>query len=425
MWVPEQCDDGPLNGTPQDPNRCTKQCLRGDHANGLEPIQHVPFAVAFPMKKIVELEINTTCPSLAFTGFDDTGAHVALGPPNAGGFSLVVQPQIVTMKVHSAPSGLGRLWRPNGDFSSPLWVERAVPGVGGPWLFFATFSADFTPTIHELPYPFPDGEGGEIIVEDGQMPLLVDQSTTTHELLVAAIVSRSDTDIAIFPARFPAAGNRRGVIVGSPGWATVQLDGTPSLLYVQFFDDTLGFQTIAVQLPTPGDVFATTGDYRMFEHARGSWPFRVAAASFWNKRAFLSFEGRAHGPYPPESHPTAVMSDTGDIYTWQFDASPGETLTRYAHVAPGSIMTLPVDSNMGSDPLALWVLQPDGTQIALIDGDSDPSSVQSQALMPLAAPGTAPWQVATTALPLTSQFSDVFAAPPFVTDSNINWFLEW
>ena len=369
----EQCDDGPLNGTSA--SLCTVQCLGGHWAIG--PVSGIP--LDSPPRMIQTFVINDHN-SIAYTSNDDDAVHVTIG-----GLDVFPAPEPTTikLKVHSPPTSIGLLDGFNIPQQWPVWVERAIPGVGGPWMFYATFDATGAPTIHEISYPFPDGVGGDLSTFDSAInPVLVDQSTdASHDLLVAVLIAVDEDTVVVAPQRLMAPGVHRGVLVGNPGQPDDYAPLSNRYSFVQFFDDNSTFETFYVTEPgtdvRPADFVITTS-------ATGSWPYPVVDGvllpKIWNNDFSMA-------------HPftTAVMTDTGDIYTWQFDHSPSGEFppTLFGHVAPGSRL---VHGGGDDDPDAVIAYQPDGTEIVLADGDLE--HIPSTALQAQTSQLSGPWTTA-------------------------------
>ncbi len=379
----EQCDDGPLNGTSA--SLCTVQCLGGLWSIG--PTLSIP--LDSPPRSMQSFSINDHN-SLAYTSYDDDADHGTIG-----GLDVfpAPEPTTITLKVHSPPTSLGLLRQFNANVQWPVWIERAIPGVGGPWMFFASFDAAGEPTIHEVPYPFPDGAGGEFYTMNVPTnPVLVDQSTDgSNDLLVAVLIAIDADDIVVAQQRLPAPGAHRGVLVGNPG--AVDTFDSPSWLdrfnFVQFFDDNSTFETFYVTEP---DSDVRPADFTISEFAAGTWPYPVVDGVLLPKE----WNGD-----PAMTHPyaTAVIADTGDIYTWQFDHSPAGEFqpTLYGHVAPGSRLGPGGGDN---DPDAIIAYQPDGSEEVLADGDL--AHTPSSSLHPQISQLSTAW---TTAAVKWTQFS--------------------
>jgi len=128
----EQCDDGLENGT--EFSLCHTSCYSAEAAfHRIGPDTMLPF----PAKKLVWAGV------LVISNFDDQGiALVPVGNTSAPAL----------LKRHSAPvdfevgGGLGA-----SDWWV-MWIERAVPGEGGPWLLWANLGEFPAPTIHELAF---------------------------------------------------------------------------------------------------------------------------------------------------------------------------------------------------------------------------------------------------------------------------------
>jgi hypothetical protein len=332
--------------------------------------------------------------AIAFAGSGDTPLYVAV--PNEAEFSESDPPRLIPLQLHSPAMSVARLWRPPtpqatlGDWSSPLWIEKAVPNVGGPWLVYATLDSQLVPTYFEIPYPFPDGEGGRLLVEPDQMPILVDYSPATHELLIAVIVAYGDGTVRVLPSRLPAPGAQRGVLVGAPGKIR-EVSDDHTYEYVQFYDDTQTFQMFRIYAPTD-DPFSLTAQYPITEVAHGIWPTRVVDATYWLE-GWDGWDPSTWQTSYVDPYPNAVLTDTGDVYIWQFNEVPsGEfPILPFGHAEPGARMWGDF-AYVGCLPRPVWLLSRSGEQIALHDGDDN--DVHSSALAPETGSGVPPWTTA-------------------------------
>jgi len=373
----EQCDDGPLNGTSA--SLCTVQCLGGHWLMG--PAVSIPLDSAPRM--MLSFSINDH-DSLAYTSYDDDAVHVTIG-----GLDVfpAPEPTTISLKVHSPPISIGLLHGFNIPQQWPVWIERAIPGVGGPWMFYASFDIAGQPTIYEMPYPFPDGVGGELrSFDNGINPVLVDQSTDgSNDLLVAVLIAIDVGNVVVAQQRLPAPGTHRGVLVGNAA-PSVDLYDSPNWLdrfsFVQFFDDNATFETFYVTEP---DTDVRPVDFAIAELATGTWPYSVADGVLLPKRWNNGGAAYTH-PYT-----TAVIDNTGEVYTWQFDHSPSGEFppTLFGHVAAGSHL---VSGGGDDDPDAVIAYQPDGKEVVLADGDL--VNIPSSALQPQVSQLTTPWTTA-------------------------------
>lgn len=394
----ETCDDGAATGTPQ--STCSKQCRSIAGCTYVLPMHRVAGDLPNPARQLVDWNLNNGyTEAVAFTGSGDDPLHVAI--PRTQTFSETEAPRVIPLQLHSPATSVTRLWKPSAnpnqmyDVTYPLWIERAIPSVGGPWLVYATFDASLTPTYTEIPYPFPDGEGGQLHIEPGQMPFLVDYSAATHELLIAVIVTYNDGSVRVLPSRLPAPGAQRGVLAGVP----VKMGSYASPVtfdYVQFFDDNETFQLFTIDAPT-SDPLDPTAQYAASEIAHGTWPMHATDATYWLE-GWDAMDPATHDPSYLNPYPTALVADTGDVYIWQFNHSPdGESpLVPFGHVPPGShVPSWP--GYPGCIPRALTIYSPDGNQIYL--HDSDDNDVTSIALLPEVAPAVPTWTSLTFSQP--------------------------
>ena len=384
----ETCDLGALNGAPG--GTCSRQCSEwpGGSVVAMEP--HLPLGES-PTRAVTVLP--TWGHGIAFTSFDRSGIHVA---PNIryGEFVPADQlgnpPQQIELRVAADPVALGNVFVRDDNELLPIWIEQA-PGDPIAHMYFAELAADYTASVHEIPYPFPDGTKPELVVSDWRRSvMIVDQSgTPPYDLLVAVLAVRSASDWTTTTLRVAAPGRTRGAAVE----ATADEDpANPSIMtqrVVQFFDDTHAF--IALEDLEPVDGSFGSSPYQLYESARGSWPFRVVGGDIW-------VEGcDDHGAYPTQlpaslthPYPLAVLTDSGDIFMWQFDHSPdGENLpSPFAHVPAGAGALHTWDDNYS---VLVHVLAPDGIMYELKDADCQ--DLQSGALAPLLVTATTPWSV--------------------------------
>jgi len=141
----ESCDDGGANGNAT--SLCSIQCAdRTVRWHSMIPPTTV---LPFPARKLVD-----SGPALVISSFDDSGiATVPIGND---------RPTDVLRK-YSAPTAfqVGG-WTPS-PWPAVMWIERAVPGQGGPWLLWAKIGEPFFPVIHEVTYTTPNSTGGVFI----------------------------------------------------------------------------------------------------------------------------------------------------------------------------------------------------------------------------------------------------------------------
>jgi hypothetical protein len=131
----EECDDGPGTGTST--SLCTLDCRTARVKwVQLEGNTQLPF----PARKMVG-----GLPVLVISNFDDRG--IAIVPVGNKGPPVILKKYAapVSFEVH----GVDRV----------VWIERAVPGLGGPWLLWTIIGED-PPVIREIPYPVEGAEAG-------------------------------------------------------------------------------------------------------------------------------------------------------------------------------------------------------------------------------------------------------------------------
>jgi hypothetical protein len=272
----------------------------------------------------------------------------------------------------------------------PVWVEQKQPGDPTPRMYYAELASDLTATVHEIPYPFPDGTRPNLLVPwDWTTLLVVDQSSAPpYDLLAAVLIVNSPTDRTWVTLRVPAPGRVRGAAIESLLPEDYEPPNTWTHRVVQFFEDTHAFVALDdVGKQDPTDLTP----HQLFESARGSWPFHVVDGDHWvegcdNHGGFNDIPAALRHPYP-----LVVLTDTGDIYTWQFSDGPGPEsfLAPFAHVAPGSSALRTSGDTYNNH---LHVLEPDGTMVRLEDADCQ--DLRSGAMQPLRITATDPWTTA-------------------------------
>jgi hypothetical protein len=358
----EECDDGALNGTSQ--SRCTKQCVPPNtNFWGQAPLRAVP--LDHPAKRAVRVELSgETGWGVAFTNYDDTGVHVIRNY----GFNHPLE--YVTLRVQGPTVALGAISA--GGFAShllPLWAEEAGDGFH---LYLADVPAGAAPTIHELPYPFVDGTHPQIFASRTRAAVLtLDQSSVPpYDLLAALIMVCAPGDVTTKTLRVPAPGRVRTVAVESTEWDDVASEFVEQV--VQFFDDTSTFVAFANHVPP----VSCEVDFQLYESGRGNWPFKVVAATSWVQ---------GHDPIVTNTHPPpiATMTDTGDVYVWQFvQGVSGEALVApFGRMPPGTrVIGTAVGGTTG-----VWGLLPSGRFHLLVSGDR--TDIHAGALMPMELEG--------------------------------------
>jgi hypothetical protein len=168
----------------------------------------------------------------------------------------------------------------------------------------------------------------------------------------------------------PAPGRVRTVAVESTEWDDVASEFVEQV--VQFFDDTSTFVAFANHVPP----VSCEVDFQLYESGRGNWPFKVVAATSWVQ---------GHDPIVTNTHPPpiATMTDTGDVYVWQFvQGVSGEALVApFGRMPPGTrVIGTAVGGTTG-----VWGLLPSGRFHLLVSGDR--TDIHAGALMPMELEG--------------------------------------
>lgn len=379
----EQCDDG--SGTASGSSLCTKQCLDAHAIHHPRSHFHVPntptrvvpittpdsFSVAYLAEEspLVQLVRQTN----AYTRADQVETIGSTAPVTA----------LADLQIDSN--------------THPIWIESDGSSQR---MFFAEIDQSNPPIIHEIPYPFQDGEHGVLTAVSLHATYLFDQSNVPpYDLLVAAVVTRSISDIAVFTARFPAPGRKRGVLINS-GFGADPTEGVTRLDYqaIQFFDDNNSYITIQSH---PGDntdaaILGLNTPYAFLEMGRGAVPFHVVDGDRW-----IELSGGSQSPSvsPQNEHPMPVVvaADDGGIYVFRPDGTPisedGEGFVlRYA-TAPPSPFVLSINGTFGGSPgnalSNLWLLGADGVEHYFEDSSQD--DIASPSLAPQSFPATGAW----------------------------------
>jgi hypothetical protein len=289
----ETCDEGEGNGGPN--SLCTLTCkdahVRWFPAGG-------PTTLPFPARKLVRALPDY----LVISNFDDNG--IALVP-----IENVAAP--VLLKKYSAPSSfeVGK-WDFSDAYSEVMWVERPIPGVGGPWLLWTKIGEQPAPVIRELPDPVANGRAGTFLLEEnyGRNGFAdTDANGNLHRVLVSEVQpapSMSDVDIGPSP----------------PGTLSLvrKIPGIHGYRAIYFFAN--GPTTNVIAATDPVD----TTSLPVVEWA-GTWPRAV--------------EHMTPGLFTNEVAPdqAAVLSPEGSVDIWAFHGAIGEVPPpHYGDVPAGS-----------------------------------------------------------------------------------------
>jgi hypothetical protein len=172
----EECDDGAATGT--DESLCMANCKSG-HVEW-KPLEGET-TLPFPARKLVAIPGY-----LVISSFDQRG--VAVVPIGNTSEPVILQKYSSTSSFEVQPEGI-------------LWIERAVPGVGGPWLLWTGFGPSLG-SITEIPYPTAPATGGLFALGSNYGPngfLERDASGHLHRTLVSNLPNPAIEDIDVGP----------------------------------------------------------------------------------------------------------------------------------------------------------------------------------------------------------------------------------
>jgi hypothetical protein len=194
---------------------------------------------------------------------------------------------------------------------------------------------------------------------------LIDQSLATHDLRIAVVYVAGPASVNSITFSVAAPGVSLGTTMSATFSDAVQND--PSLVtttqIVQFFDDTKTFVSVAIDAQIDALMYLTSYSFR--EVGRGNWPYNTISGTGWIEQCMSG----AMSPALTHPLPFAVLTDTGDIYLWQFDAGvDGETIPpELGHVEPGSQTIQSLSFN--ATALGVYVVQPSGNLVELADSN--------------------------------------------------------
>lgn len=367
----EWCDDGSRTGTSE--SLCSKQCGVARYVPGNWP--SIPLDQA--PQHITRVKFPTHAYSgVAYSDFATTGVHVM---PETGSpyWQTGAMPPVVILPTTTPPVALGSLQR------LPIWIENGATAHSFR-MFYGDLGVNDTPMVREVPYPFPAGTRPQLIESSPAVSaVLVDQDPAPpHDLLVAIIVLRADSTIATttFRANAPAGGVG---VVGTTTWFTDMNADVWEQQLVVFFDNPGSFVSLRIALPYQDlQLGNPASTYAVSEIARGTWPFHVLGAAFFNELCTGSSPNEPpQDPMLRHPLPMAVLTSDGDIVVWQFThgLESGETFAS-PYASPG-----PTARTMGwlqmNDVYGVWALGTDG-KLEMF-GDSDCTRLDSPALAPI------------------------------------------
>lgn len=284
--VSEQCDDGDQTGTSD--SLCTLECKNAR-------VEWVPLegqtTLPFPARKLVAVAAQ-----LVVSAFDDRGiAVVPVG--NAAGS--------VILKKYSAPVSF------EVQDDKIIWIERGIPGMGGPWLLW-TRLGDLS-VINEITYPRPDSSAGIFVLADNVGPngfIVHDENGHLHRVMLWNPEQPVIQDYDVGPTE------SREVTLGR------RLAHTSNR--VAYFLEA-GEQTEVL----------VTDDYPLppQRHWYGIWP----------KKVLHAVDGYFKGPFADEQ--VAMLAPDGAVDVWSFQGPLSEiTDSLFGYVPAGSQQIMRDDS---------------------------------------------------------------------------------
>ncbi len=263
VQAPEVCDDGDaLNGTME--SYCTLVC----GSDELLPLKderwlRLPFAPKW-------MQANPTAAApLVFTSFDDNGVHVVRNYREKSQIVAAGIP-VITDKlfVHAAPTSV----QLGGD--GVVWIEKYTAVTGGPHMYTARLpfdARDTAPIIpRELPYPFPQGEGGQQV--DGF--LLFDRDRNPpYNMLSAQSRDLFSLDYFLLLNHGPSPGRIQSLVHGDAIWALGSSSGRqlrffaePESLVVHSQVPPYGIDAHVFQQSQLAPIAALSGRFARFPH---------------------------------------------------------------------------------------------------------------------------------------------------------------
>lgn len=320
LLVTEQCDDGDLNGTTE--SQCSLQCqdmtLQVDVSRQLQ--------LPMPARKLMAMSTCLGADWLFASSFDDRGIAV-ISAENEQSFVL---------KAHGPPSDftIGAISDHNACSTDLVWIERAIPTVGGPWLLWARIGEEPAPIIHELPFPIP---GAVDAVFQREHPIglpLIMTAASGGRLFLARLYYPAD-----------AGGHVDVTDVGAASTA-------PSLAARIEFDHGQvndGFTRNAVfDSSDPPHVVVAKYDVAQegtpFADYDGTWPRRVISAE--NGEWVPGFEARGQ---------LAMLAADGTVDIWDFLSDAGEiTSTTYGVLPPQTQQLAVFSSDLSYQCVEPW-----------------------------------------------------------------------
>lgn len=286
------------------------------------------------------------------SNFDDDGIAL-VSSEGAGTFLL---------KAHSAPLdfAVGSIDEQQTCGTDVIWIERPVPGVGGPWLLWAEIGEEPAPVVHELPFPIPGADGGvfERRAAAQLWPVLL-SATAGGRLYLARL---------FYPA---AAGGHVDV-------TDLGLASESPRISVELDDRIVGGFDRVAELGANGSTSVVMAHYDSLNESvlpsidyQGTWPDFVISA---NHGEWVAGEGGREQ--------LALLDQDGIVSIWDFLHDPAEVEPTYFGIMPtGTQEIATFDFEVSNQCVAPYCgvvgLDPDGNAV-FIAGNGAASGLRPQ-----------------------------------------------
>lgn len=286
----EQCDDGLANGSTE--SLCTVDCRDRTLTASVE--QQV--ALPVPARKLYWTNSCFQGQWLVASNFDDEGIAVV----------STEGPESFLLKAHAAPVDftIGSIDEMNTCRADLIWVEQAIPGIGGPWLLWTGLGDTPEPVIHELPFPIP-GASNVVFEREGrqQWPILLSAEAGGHLYLARLFYPEAPGGYVDLTDLGPSSSTPRlsvNIRESGPG-------------------PDFGFSRVAeFGSDGPTSVVMVKYDYTAFSDPpsvdfAGTWPNVVLSAD--------------DGEWVPETEgqtQLALLDPSGTVNIWDFHGDPAE-----------------------------------------------------------------------------------------------------